>query len=488
MIAFLALAAHAASPPCGTPWLLEEMPALRQFGPAVAPPPGEKLVRDFYNTPNHDTSTNFAVHWGHSGSVSNNDIDDLLVSFELAWSDQLDRMGHTAPGGTDTHRFNVYIGDTGNGAPPGFGSGGYYSPDDEGWPMIVVSANTLSDSTFADHTAVHEFYHAVQGATDRYRYDGISAWYWESTAEWAAIQADPFNPVNGPFLYGYALLPAEPVNFFRYPDGTLEGYYQYGSFIFPLYLSNELGWEIIRDTWEDPGNNGDPFEVMRGLIADGGGDIDEMWLDHIARNTVWDYDAGATYEANVEAYSNFFTEDPILEKWTGPGTTELVEVKGPAPKRYGSNAIRLRNPDSGTLTVRVEGEKKGTEQSPSRFGARVVQHWKNGDVAYHAVPFEGKTGELVLEGVGDERDIWLVVGAWTPDATMFWEDEKFRYAYSISVGEPEPTTETDTDTEPQLESEGEEPAVGCGCQSRPGGPVGPLLLLLMAGIARRRLR
>ena len=33
-----------------------------------------------------------------------------------------------------------FIGDSGNGAPDGYGAGGYYTVDPEGWPMIVVSA------------------------------------------------------------------------------------------------------------------------------------------------------------------------------------------------------------------------------------------------------------------------------------------------------------------------------------------------------------
>lgn len=472
--------------PCGMPAFEGLVPPPRG-GPAMVPPlpGGTKGVRDTFNLPNTELSQNFAVHWGNSGSFSAASVNNLLDAFENSWSVYVGQMDHTTPYGSNNFRFNVYISDSGNGAPSGLGAGGYYWYDYEGWPMVVINRDVLFDDRYAAQVSHHEFYHAIQGATERFAYSGISAWFTEATAEWGAYQADYSNPYNGEFLFAYALLNEYPLAFFDYPDtGALQEYYQYGAFLFPVFVSDLGGWELIRDTWMDTGFEGDPLEVLRARMEDAGLDLDEVWLDHSAHNAVWDYgDLGDGFKDHVDSYGDIFNIDPILATFSGAGTGGTEEVRRQrAPGHYGYNVIRLRDPDAGDLTVTIDGDR-GDEGSRTGFGARLIQDFGGDEYTYHEVPFDGRQAEFTLEGVGEEARIWLVVGAWAKEYNNLWDEERFTYTYSLEITEAEPDpTPTTPDTEG---GSSEQPLSGCGCRST--GPTGALWAPLLLLIGRRRL-
>lgn len=445
--------------PCAT---LERLPHAPPLAPvAVAATAGVKGVRDPYELPNEATSDNFAVHWGSTGNVDAGDADVLLAAFEQAWAVQVEDMAHPAPLTTASWKFNVYVADTGDGAPGSYGAGGYYWVDGDGYPMVVISRWALADASVAASTAHHEFYHAVQGSLARFTYQDPGAWFWEATAEWAAIETDPDSEATGTFAFGYLLLPHYSANFFDYPDtGTLQEYHQYGAFLLPHDLTRQHGWELVRDTWTDPGSEPDPLEVMRGWLAERDADLDALWLDHLAHNAVYDYDAGDRYRDVVEAYEPYFPEaSVVVADVRGDGGEG--EVEGDlAPRRYGGNTIELKAPWEGTLVVAIEGDRKGSEDSSALWGARVVREWHDGTLEYHEVPFDGRNGALEVERVGEEASIWLAVGAWTEAwSGPGWHDETFAYRWSMTVVEPEPET-----TSASVASTGSaEPARACGC-------------------------
>jgi hypothetical protein len=489
---------------CGTMGRLAEAPLLRRISPDARPLPGVRVgkdLRDAFGVPNVRTSANFAIWYGDAGGVTVAEVDRLLAAFELAWTVQIGDLGHPPPLSTDAYHFNVYIGDTGNNAPSGYGAGGYYYVDPEGYPMVVIANGSLGDPDFADHAAHHEFYHAIQGSLDRYDYDfdGPSAWYWEATAEWAAIETDAANPTNGPFVFSYLLLPQLSLNAFDYPDtGALEEYYQYGAFLFPHDLTQQLGPALIRDSWLDTGRERDPLEVLRGLVQDEGEDLDQLWLDHLAHNAAYDYDAGPLYRSITQAYAPYYpSAEELLDVVSGDGGAG--SASGPdAPRRYGGATILLEAPRRGTLEVRIAGGADGSDGSPAQFGARLARVSGDG-VTYLEVPFDGAEGSLDVPGVGPDEAVFLTVGAWTPG----WipaSDEKFPFDWSLEVIEDTSSTSTnDTggggggddddddgggsgDPDPEVER----PEPGCGCAS--GGGVAGGWLLVGAVLAARTRR
>jgi hypothetical protein len=477
-------------------------------------------LRNPYSTPHVALSEHFAVHWGDSGGVSQVEVDRLLEALEHSWTVQIDELGHPAPSTSQQFYFNVYVGDSGDGAPLGYGAGGYYSPDLEGYPMLVVAAATLNSPAYADHTAAHEFFHAVQGSLDRYPYWGQSAWFWEATAEWAAVHTEPTSSVLGSFVFAYALLPDHALNFFDYPDDVqLQNYYQYGAFLFPLDVDRAAGtFEVVRDAWLDQGSVDDPLVVIDQLLDDRGIDFEEALLDHFVYASMWDYDQGAQFSSSTAQAQLFYPGSSRVFAEHGPdGSGGPVAVDASeAPMRFGFAAIRLPSLADGLLTATVDGEAVGTAGTDARFGARVVVVDGSGYTA-HPVPFDaaGLSGSLTVDPTGAD-EAWLVVGSVAEQGRVDrFDTERFPFVYEVTVAPPvpvdtateptadtglptEPTTPVDTGTapttptssstaeqpEPEPSSADEAPK-GCGCASGVGGPAGWLAPLVLVGLRRR---
>ncbi len=430
----LSVSLAAARMPCGTEEALRHAPPPAR-APRAAAPPSEPAHRDPYGVENVRTSANFAVRWGPD-YIPEEQVTQLLNAMEIAWSVQVTNMGHPRPLGTDQWYFNVYIGNTGGGAPSIGDFGGFQTFDSDGYPMIVMNPLTLDDEDGAEATAIHEFYHAIQSSLGRYPYAGLGAWYWEATAEWAAASTRPTNPAVGSSAYGYALLPDLPVNFFDYPDSNaLQESHQYGAFLFPWYLSGLFGPELIRDTWVIPGSSDDPLEVLREQLALRGEDFDAVWLDHIATLAAWDFPMADLWHDEVTYLANYVGSRQYAGVFSTDGRHEPLrrEGWGEAPGRYGFNVFVLQDPRFGDVDIEVTGDALGDAGSPATFVARVV-HIDGYDARYTPLVFDGATARATVPVDGADQ-VLLVVGALTP-ATTHWDSETFAFTMTMSIGEP----------------------------------------------------
>lgn len=439
-------------------------------------------VRDPFGLPNLRTSDRFAVHWGDAGGVTLDEVDALLAALDRAWAVQVDEMGHPPPPSTATAYFDVYVGDSGDGAPSSYGADGYYTLDDDGYPMLVVAASALDDPDLASHTASHELYHALQTATGRFARDGAAAWFWEATAEWAAVQTAPDNPANGPFVYAYALQPALPVVYAADPRvDPLGALFPYGAFLFPLDLTRAYGFELVRDAWTEA-HDPDPLETMRAWLADRGGDLDEAWLDHLATRIALDYDQGALYAANVAQNAARYPElDPFAVHLSGPGGDGAISGDDPrAPARYGSAAIVVERPDAGLLSARFSGQTPGADGAQARFGGRVVVVARDGAASVTAIPFDGADGGVEVRITADDARVYAVIGALPPDEGPVGAvdpDARFGVTWSVSV------TPDDPAIGPAPRSDAGSRRCGCAAGPATRPPVG--LLALLAGLRTR---
>ena len=474
-----------ARPPCGTPAML------RVLGPAprmhVAPPGDfdEKDARDAYGTfPNEEEGDNFIVKWGDSGRVDEDAVEALLAAFENAWAVEIGEMGMPVPSGTESTLFNVYIGDTGDGTPDGYGTSGYYTRDEDNYPMIVVSRATLDDAAWASGTATHELFHALQDATGRYSYEGDSAWYWEATAMWIEGEVLPEEDDYVAFLFGYGLLPHLPVSFFDYPDtGALQEYHQYGAMIFPRYVSEiAADWELVRDSWTEPLDADSPQDALAILLEERGVDFADAFGDFAARNATWDYADGELYREWMEWYADYYRSDDhrVVAEVDYVGTDGVVAApEDTLPGRYGYNVVTLPRPVDAGLTVRFEGAPEGSKGSAADWRVTLVREPEAGGPVYVPLTLKGGVGELALTDVGDER-LHLVVAA-VPGAARNEEVFAWSYAFTPSdvAAQPDPV-------DPIAESPEKVELTACGCASGTGGVSGVFVLAALTTIARRR--
>ncbi|MFK7930061.1 MAG: DUF6055 domain-containing protein [Myxococcota bacterium] len=460
--------------PCSTP--VEWKAVASPTWPDLPPPPGDLGIRDAYGVENVETSEHFALWWGPDQPPTSTQRTRLLDAFETSWAMQIGDMGHTAPYGTDAYHFNVYVGDTGGGTRETGRAAGFYSTDPDGWPVIVIGRDTLDRPDYSDITVAHEFYHAVQGATDRYTYNqtDASAWLWEASATWASHEVYPDNPGYAAFLFGYAFHPHLSLDFFDYPNqGVVTEYYQYGAFIFPVHISDRTGsWQVIRDVWMDPGDDPDPLAVMTRRLAEDDLDFDTLWLDHIARNVTWDYPDQEVYRGVLARYGGL-PEAKNGDSVVMPSLGRNDWTRGPRdrqPLRYGTNTLVLPRPLPGQYTVEFKGFELGDLGSVAEIGATLVLP---GDpVEYRPMGCENNLCTGTWDDLEDVPNAYFALGRWSVERGPDWKKETFPYEYrvtytSFDVEEPEPTKK------------------GCGC-SGVGSPVGWVWLLMVPLWRRRR--
>ncbi len=484
------------APRCLTPSLLPTMPAARPV-PTAPRLSDAKVTRDPYDVPDAAESDNFIVRWGPTGTVPTAAVEALLGALERAWQVEVIDLAHPAPETTVTTKINVYIGDTEGGAPSAYGSAGYFTPDGDGYPMIVISRDSLNAGESGHLTAAHELYHAVQWGLGTYDYgdSAVGAWYWEATASWIEVEVFPDNSDYAVFLGAYALLPHLPVDFFDYPDtGALEEYHQYGAMILPRYLAEfEADPSIIRDTWVEPaGGTRDPLYAIDAALADHGSDLAAAFSAYAARNATWDYAHQDAYLESVDYWAWAFPEgdggvaDRVVVEvgersdWRGPDPDRM-------PGRYGYTVAEIDLQRTGAVSLELDLVGIGSGGSTAEWGVTVVRD--HGDaVTYEPltlhIGLDQHTFDAVLDGEGADT-LWLVVAAWSRDRV---DGERFAWQYRVSDPDPDAVPEDQPEVGAGVEpADGEAGSPAAACAHRSGGaPLGLALCVGVAVVGRRR--
>lgn len=406
---------------------------------------------------------NFAVRWGSWEGFGDADVAALAAALEAAWALEIDELGWPAPYGTDTWRFNVYIGDT-DGAPSGLGASGYYDRDDEGFPMLVIAAGIVTDHEWTALTATHELLHAVQDGIGSYTWDRDSAgaWYWEATAVWVEGVAFPDVADTAAFLPAFAYRPALPLDWFQVYDGSTESLHMYGAAVWLEHLADHVGGpELVRRTWTEAPADGDPLEVVADLLAEDGHTLDDVFGDFAARNATWDYAREPIFEAVIDAEGGW--DAPDSRRPTGQVLTTTSGWVAPAdedaPMGFGANYWRLsRLADPTTITIAFD------DDGPWRAWLAAQE----GDVHTRTpVPIAGGVGSLTASGLSGADEVWLVIAR-----TGGGEAASYRLSVTSDAA-----------------ADGDEAPTGraCGCDGA-GGSFAGVWLVSLAAIARRSAR
>ena len=420
----------------------------------VRSPLPELGLRDPYDLPNQEFSEHFVLLWGDEQNLYDSQIDNLLEAFETAWDNHVDTWGMPAPYDTDNYYFNVYVGDSGG--PAISGASGYFTTDSEDFPMIVMEPSILNYHEYASTTAVHEFFHACQWATDNYvTYD--SMWFWEATAVWSENVVYPsYDDYAGP-LPGFAFLPHLPLHHFDYPDtGQLVEMHHYGAFIWPRYITEFVADdELTIDVWKNGTAGADPLYYYDEYIYRASGlELMDVWGDFLGHNTVWDYEDRDLYLSVLDQYDNWFTDESLAGTCSGAGMEVWSSARENLPQNMGANNIAFSGPDPGVIRFEFEGSGRGSSDSASEWQIRVVLV-QDGAYEYVPVPVEGGLASWASDGVTEYDGVYVAIGAW---AATWYEGETFDYDYRLWVEGAFGDTGLPEDTG------GDDPG-GCGCSS-----------------------
>lgn len=427
---------------CGTRGHFDQIRANARLAPAgyAAALGGAKSQRDSFGTlPNVRTSANFALKWGSGAAYSETIATNALASLEEGWAVEIAQLGHPVPTGSETYLLNVYIGNSGNGAPDINFDGAYANVDGQGYPYIVLSPSITEYfgmpgyEGYAATTAVHELYHTVQFATDSF-WEDDAYWFWEATADWASGEVYPDDESSYAFVGAWALYPHVAIDFADYADeGTLIELHQYGASIFPQFLTDSVAnQQLIRDAWVGGGAAGDPLQVLDLLLDAHSTNIRDAFADFSARLALWDFERGDDYRSWAEYYADAYpSEDArVVDEVPRGGTSGWENAPAATrPAAFATNLIRIL-PSSDDVTVRVRYEEEGSQGSPSLVRA-IVARRDGAAISYDELDADGE-GELTGDVPGGADELWLVV---TPlPASDMGVDETFAYEYRVDAG------------------------------------------------------
>ncbi len=331
---------------CGTPAVMDfvlnrdklDPELLQALGVRFWPRPTYPDERA-YDSPNglfkiHYTTTgDHAVYRAgddRDGDDVPNYVEDMALILESVYAHIIDTLGYDPPpvdsfyesGGDE--KYDVYISDLGGGIY------GYTYPDEYALDDINRTRATSFIELENDYeempayknrpldavrvTCAHEFFHAVQfgidfteAEVDIINNDTLVRRYWmEMSAVW--MEEEIYDDINDYYSY----LPY----FFNYPRASIQqfngsgDFHPYASVVFPIFLSEKFGRDIIKDIWLRCGNMGPGPQF---LIAT------ELALDSITGDTLG---LGLPTAFRDFALWNYFTGDRIRFAPEGVGYSE----------------------------------------------------------------------------------------------------------------------------------------------------------------------
>jgi len=264
---------------CGTPVML----ALFEMERHGIPLPASALAERPTGLPYSFGNTHFLIHYATTGDdacyqpnidISPADgvpdyINMVADIFEYVWVQEVDNMGFTEPlidngrGGDD--RLDVYLSNLG----PGFYGFTVADPDSTHtyqMPGFIEMDNDFSGTPYDDSlgsvlnaarvTAAHEFFHAVQYAYDEteFDYDNINdpnsykPWWLEASSTW--MEDMVYDNVNDYLNYLPFFLSVPEVGLGTFTYFGQAALHPYGACVWPIYLSEKYGADIIKNIWE----------------------------------------------------------------------------------------------------------------------------------------------------------------------------------------------------------------------------------------------
>ncbi|UCC81221.1 MAG: hypothetical protein JSW64_07655 [Candidatus Zixiibacteriota bacterium] len=373
---------------CGTPAMM----ALFELQRQGIPLPASALQVRADNLPFTYGGSHFLIHYDTSGDSAcfEPDIDvnpadghpdyinDLLDIFEYVWEYEVEFLNYVGPltdngrGGDD--RLDVYLVNLGSGV------FGFTIPDPDSFNQYQMPGYIEIDNDFAGThyggsletvlqaarvTAAHEFFHTVQYAYDETEFDFIDVnipatykpWWLEASSTW--MEDIVFDDVNDYLFYLPFFLPFPHMSLgtFSYVWGTVESYHPYGACVWPIYLSEKYGVDIIRRIWEGcatvQGYN--LLNVTDSLMRFRSSSLEKAFLEF----AVWNIKVGeyADPDSSYDEGESF----PFPDTSVGIGTLPSIPLEfggvGPQPEHLGVNYVVINTGyNEGGIGIDFDGE------------------------------------------------------------------------------------------------------------------------------------
>lgn len=377
----------------------------------------------------------FAVWWDKEYDYSQ-EAKNLLDSLVETRKYCLDVFSMSDPKGSDKYYYNVYIHNGKDLFPKQWAQG--QGTDRDGYPYLTIPSGLCKPE---DSGHVHEGFHIHQynATSPGFAYRGDSQWFIEATANWFVSVKRP-DKINN-FITGGAVTanPQVPIwySFRNKEPNDLNNWqrdcHQYGMNILLYYLT-EVG-KVEREIMANGffvGTDELPQEYMYNQIGPKKMcDLYADWAVHSAAG--FDYMTPATAKRLAKEYATYGTPDdahPIVKTFDNCGTDGLWfrPTDEYVTRSWGYNVYKINNSSDASYTFTLDGDPKGSEDTPAEFRARIAV--KDGDKrTYRTVELSNLLdGSETVKVTAEDEDIYFVVAA-TPK--HFRGNQKFSYRIKI---------------------------------------------------------
>lgn len=285
-----------------------------------------------------------------------------------------------------------------------------------------VAIDPWMDEAYLKVTTGHELFHTVQfgyGADFAYVYPGIN--WAEATATWVEdVQYDAINDyVN--YLSDFFSYPDYSIFASIVPSGSL---FEYGLNIWPRFLSEYYGEDVIRQIWEDYVASDMDFEsdlklyeVVKDVVGDQGDDLNEVFRQF----TLWNLDLSNYEEGGI------YPDVSVIYADTDPDYQTIEDYYAPA--LYGTNYLYFENEDNEESFYFHVQKPEGI-----RFALTLVPYGPTGvniarSVSVIVDPEESMDDTLELSNLSAQYGVYAVVSPLDRDFTGTDETENFDQGY-----------------------------------------------------------
>ena len=382
--------------------------------------------------PNVVYTDHFALRYGndHPG-FEQSDVEAFGVVMETVWNIECNQWGYGDIYDSDLYYVDLYIANTGDGAPTMNFVGAYTTTYNDYMPYMVFHPQVVGSEEMMEDTGSHEFFHcnqdtiAAEGCFHLMNsYDNL--WWIEGSAAWAEDEAYPDLNYYHYFIDPYAQSPEEALNVV-----TNNYNLYYSRVIFMKYLSENFGG---RDSIYDILHLCLNTVVMQveDYLQSNSSSLPQAYPDFMAHNIKKDYVDGAIYP-NFKIHKTY-SSYPVFQT-VNSGATK--------PHFLGANNIKFNPPGSSDkINFYFHGQEE-LNNKPVEWAPVLLLD--NSDSTYSVQPItldSNKKGTVSINDFGgDIKKIYLIVAPISDrDA-----DSTLNYHYQATLGD-DPFAPEDDDT------------------------------------------
>ncbi|MDP8223656.1 MAG: hypothetical protein P9L99_09875 [Candidatus Lernaella stagnicola] len=239
--------------------------------------------------PNNYYTEHFAIRWGDSYAADTDTIEfwGQILEDEI-WDTEVVAWDYPDVYASDTYYVDVYIGNSGSGAPIIDFAGAYTTIYDDGsqWgedgeyqPLIVFHPDLLAYESTIQSVSAHEFFHTLQftlavNGENYYIFDQNSLWWIEGTATWASsVMYEDLNDYVY-YVYGWSQEAFESLT--KQGNGD-----EYGRVIWARFLYEfHGGLDAIHEIWVN-GSGTSALFGNAGYLKHQDMEWDNAWVDFV---------------------------------------------------------------------------------------------------------------------------------------------------------------------------------------------------------------